>query len=104
MVGAEFGQVLLLDPPAHKPGAYLVFWRSSLPVTNINHETTVENESHGAIPKTALKVAEYGAQVLVSGNGPGSNATTVLKNTGLNANENSSSEKLAICVNTAYFG
>lgn len=43
----------------------------------------IENEAHGAGPKTAQKLVEFGAQVLVTGNGPGGNAGTVLKSTGV---------------------
>ena len=44
--------------------------------------SSIENEAHGAGPKTAQKLAEYGAEVLITGNGPGGNAATVLKATG----------------------
>ena len=43
----------------------------------------IEGEAHGAGPKTAQKLAEYGAQVLITGNGPGGNAAAVLKTTGI---------------------
>ena len=41
--------------------------------------TAIENEAHGAGPKTAQKLAEIGAKVLITGNGPGGNAAAVLK-------------------------
>ena len=44
--------------------------------------TAIENEAHGAGPKTAQKLAEFGAGVLVTGNGPGGNAAAVLQTTG----------------------
>jgi predicted Fe-Mo cluster-binding NifX family protein len=43
----------------------------------------IEGEAHGAGPKTAQKLAEVGAQVLITGNGPGGNADAVLKTTGI---------------------
>jgi predicted Fe-Mo cluster-binding NifX family protein len=43
----------------------------------------IEGEAHGAGPKTAQKLAEYGAEVLITGNGPGGNAAAVLKTTGI---------------------
>ena len=49
----------------------------------IYDNAAVENEAHGAGPKTAQKLTEYGAQVLVTGNGPGGNAAAVLKTTGV---------------------
>lgn len=41
----------------------------------------IENEAHGAGPRTAQKLAELGAQVLITGNGPGGNAARVLQST-----------------------
>ena len=37
----------------------------------------IENESHGAGPKTAQKLFEFQADVLITGNGPGGNAARV---------------------------
>lgn len=42
----------------------------------------IENEAHGAGPKTAQKLFELGAEVLITGNGPGGNAATVLERMG----------------------
>ena len=42
----------------------------------------VEGEAHGAGPKAAQKLAELKASVLITGNGPGGNATTVLQKLG----------------------
>ncbi len=98
------GQVLLLDAPAHKPFAFPGFMAKQFIGNEKQPGNNCRKQSPWRQSQTALKVAEYRSQVLVTGNGPGSNATTVLKNTGLNTNENSSSEKLAICANTAYFG
>ncbi len=42
----------------------------------------IENEAHGAGPKTAQKMAEFGVNVLITGNGPGGNADTVVRQTG----------------------
>lgn len=39
----------------------------------------IEGEAHGAGPKTSQKLAELGAEVLITGNGPGGNAEAVLK-------------------------
>jgi predicted Fe-Mo cluster-binding NifX family protein len=44
--------------------------------------TAIENEAHGAGPKTAQKLSEFSAQVLITGNGPGRNAASVLQTTG----------------------
>ena len=43
----------------------------------------IENEAHGAGPKTSQKLFELGAQILITGNGPGGNAATVLEKAGI---------------------
>jgi predicted Fe-Mo cluster-binding NifX family protein len=43
----------------------------------------IEGEAHGAGPKTAQKLFELGAEVLVTGNGPGGNAAAVLDKAGV---------------------
>ncbi len=43
----------------------------------------IENEAHGAGPRTAQKLVEYGAEVLITGNGPGGNAAAALQTTGV---------------------
>lgn len=42
-----------------------------------------DQEAHGAGPRTARKLADFGAQVLVTGNGPGGNAAAVLEALGV---------------------
>lgn len=43
----------------------------------------IENEAHGAGPKTSQKLFELGANVLITGNGPGGNAAAVLEKAGV---------------------
>ncbi len=43
----------------------------------------IENEAHGAGPKTSQKLFEMGPEVLITGNGPGGNAATVLEKAGI---------------------
>jgi len=43
----------------------------------------IEGVAHGAGPQTAGKLAEVGADVLITGNGPGGNAASVLEKTGV---------------------
>jgi len=45
--------------------------------------SAIEGEAHGAGPKTAQKLFELKAEVLVTGNGPGGNAATVLEKAGI---------------------
>ncbi|NOZ48184.1 MAG: dinitrogenase iron-molybdenum cofactor biosynthesis protein [Chlorobi bacterium] len=43
----------------------------------------IEKEAHGAGPQTSQKLFELGAKILVTGNGPGGNAATVLEKAGI---------------------
>jgi predicted Fe-Mo cluster-binding NifX family protein len=43
----------------------------------------IENEAHGAGPKTSQKLFELGPKALITGNGPGGNAATVLEKAGI---------------------
>ena len=43
----------------------------------------INKEAHGAGPKTAQKIFDFGADVLVTGNGPGGNALAVLEKAGI---------------------
>lgn len=45
--------------------------------------TDIENEAHGAGPKTSQTLFEMAPQVLITGNGPGGNAATVLEKAGI---------------------
>ena len=38
----------------------------------------ISNEAHGAGPKTAQKLYEFNPDILITGNGPGGNAATVI--------------------------
>ena len=44
---------------------------------------SVENDAHGAGSKTAQKLFDLKAEVLITGNGPGGNASTVLEKAGV---------------------
>jgi predicted Fe-Mo cluster-binding NifX family protein len=43
----------------------------------------IEGEAHGAGPKTAQKLFELKADVLITGNGPGGNAAAVIEKAGI---------------------
>lgn len=45
--------------------------------------SAIEKEAHGAGPQTAQKLFELKPDVLITGNGPGGNAATVLEKAGL---------------------
>ena len=44
---------------------------------------SIANVSHGAGPQTAQKIFELKADILITGNGPGGNAATVLNKSGM---------------------
>jgi len=43
----------------------------------------IENEAHGAGPKTAKLIYDTGADVIITGNGPGENAALALEKAGV---------------------
>lgn len=43
----------------------------------------INKEAHGAGPKTAQKIFDFRAEVLITGNGPGGNALSVLEKAGV---------------------
>jgi len=45
--------------------------------------SAIENEAHGAGPKTAQKLFDLNPDILITGNGPGGNAATVLEKAGV---------------------
>lgn len=45
--------------------------------------SAIEQEAHGAGPQTAQKLFDMKPDVLITGNGPGGNAATVLEKAGL---------------------
>ena len=71
-----------MDPRFGRAEYFLVYDEEKdelIPVSNKD----VEKEAHGAGPKAAQKLAEQNVRALITGNGPGGNAATVLKKIGL---------------------
>ncbi len=62
---------------------YLFVYDEEKDETSVYDNRAIEGETHGAGPKTAQKLAEYEAEVLITGNGPGGNAATVLQQVGV---------------------
>ena len=60
---------------------FVAFDEDKNELTSVDN-SDVENEAHGAGPKAAQKIAELKAEVLITGNGPGGNAATVLQRLG----------------------
>ena len=62
---------------------YFVIFDDATEEMKVVDNTAIVNEAHGAGPKTAQTLFEEKANVLITGNGPGGNAATVLQKTGI---------------------
>lgn len=71
-----------IDPRFGRTEYILVFDEKSDHFESFDNRE-IENEAHGAGPKTSQKLFELGAQVLITGNGPGGNAAAVLEKAGV---------------------
>ena len=58
---------------------FFVIYNTETKEIEVIDNQDVEGEAHGAGPKTAQRLSEYKCNVLVTGNGPGGNAATVLE-------------------------
>ena len=71
-----------MDPRFGRTEFLLVMDEETDALTGVDNRS-IENEAHGAGPKTAGKLFDLGAEVLITGNGPGGNAARVLENAGI---------------------
>ena len=71
-----------MDPRFGRTEYFVIFDEDTKNVESFDNRA-IEGEAHGAGPKTAQKLVEYEAGVLITGNGPGGNAATALKTTGI---------------------
>lgn len=62
---------------------YLLFMDTKDNSVLVFDNRSISKEAHGAGPKTAQKLFDYGAKVLITGNGPGGNALAVLEKAGI---------------------
>jgi len=72
----------MIDPRFGRTEFLLVYDEDTDELLHFDNRT-IENVAHGAGPKTAQKLFELQADVLITGNGPGGNAATVLERAGL---------------------
>lgn len=72
----------MMDPRFGRTEFLLVFDEEKDELIHFDNRT-IENEAHGAGPKTAQKLFELQADVLITGNGPGGNAASVLEKAGV---------------------
>ncbi|MBU1700269.1 MAG: NifB/NifX family molybdenum-iron cluster-binding protein [Candidatus Eisenbacteria bacterium] len=71
-----------MDPRFGRTRFFFVFDEKTEKIETFDN-SAIEKESHGAGPKAAQKLVELGANVLITGNGPGGNAAAVLESTGI---------------------
>ncbi len=60
----------------------LIYDDKTKELTNFDNRS-ISNEAHGAGPKTAQKLYELRPDILITGNGPGGNAASVIKQAGI---------------------
>ena len=72
----------MMDPRFGRTEFFLVYDEEKDDFMHFDNRA-IENEAHGAGPKTAQKLFELEADILITGNGPGGNAATVLSNAGI---------------------
>ncbi len=71
-----------MDPRFGRTEYLLVYDEEKNELANFDNRD-IENEAHGAGPKTAQKLFEFQAEILITGNGPGGNAAAVLDRAGI---------------------
>ncbi len=72
----------MMDPRFGRAEFLLLYDEEKDEFTNIDNRA-VQNEAHGAGPQTAQKLFELHPDILITGNGPGGNAATVLEKAGI---------------------
>ncbi len=71
-----------MDPRFGRTEHFLVFDEVTNDLVHLNNSDS-SKDAHGAGPKTAQRLFELKADVLITGNGPGGNAGTVLEKAGM---------------------
>ncbi len=61
---------------------YLFIYNDETDKIEVIDNTEIQHQAHGAGPKTAQKVFEIAPEIIITGNGPGGNATTILEKQG----------------------
>jgi len=67
-----------MDPRFGRTEYFLIYDEEKDELTHFDNRDSA-NDAHGAGPKTAQKLFEFKPDVLITGNGPGGNAGTVLE-------------------------
>ena len=71
-----------MDPRFGRTEYFLIYDDEKDDLTHFDNRDSA-NDAHGAGPKTAQKLFEFNPDVLITGNGPGGNAGTVLEKAGI---------------------
>ena len=71
-----------MDPRFGRTEYFLIYDDEKDDLTHFDNRDSA-NDAHGAGPKTAQKLFEFNPGVLITGNGPGGNAGTVLEKAGI---------------------
>jgi len=56
---------------------FVIYDTKTQEIQTVNNQD-VENEAHGAGPRTVQRLSEYECNAIITGNGPGGNASTLL--------------------------
>ena len=68
----------MIDPRFGRTDYFVIYDEDSKKIEAVEN-TDIVNQQHGAGPLTAKKLIELDPDVLITGNGPGGNASTVLR-------------------------
>ncbi|RLD35819.1 MAG: dinitrogenase iron-molybdenum cofactor biosynthesis protein [Bacteroidetes bacterium] len=71
-----------MDPRFGRTEYILVYDEETDQLSSFDN-SDIANEAHGAGPKTAQKLFEFNPDILITGNGPGGNAASILEKTGV---------------------
>ncbi len=73
----------MMDPRFGRTEYFLIYDDETEEINIVDNSDSTQ-EAHGAGPKTAQKLFDSEAKILITGNGPGGNAGVVLEKAGIN--------------------
>lgn len=68
----------MMDPRFGRTEFFLIYDEETKALSHFDNRA-IEGEAHGAGPKTAQEIFKLNPDILITGNGPGGNAATVLE-------------------------
>jgi predicted Fe-Mo cluster-binding NifX family protein len=71
-----------INPRFGRTEWFVVYDEETQELSNYDN-SEVKDQAHGAGPKAAQKIFELGGEVLITGNGPGSNAASIVEKAGI---------------------